>query len=73
MTNIEAVLSITLPDGSLYTADLPQTGMDGRASIIVPSMKNITNGTILVYQVCLKGTTDTPVCISDSYLIWGGS
>lgn len=73
VTNIEAVLSITLPDGSLYTADLPQTGMDGRASIIVPSMKNITNGTILVYQVCLKGTTDTPVCISDSYLIWGGS
>jgi len=73
LSNIEAVLSVKLPDGTFYTADLPQTGLDGRASIIVPAMKSIPNGTILIYQVCLKGTSDQPVCVSDSYLIWGGS
>lgn len=73
LSNVEAVISIQLPDGTTYTGSLPKTGMDGRASILLPAMKNILNGTILVYQVCLKGESDQPVCSSDSYLIWGGS
>lgn len=73
VSNVESTISIKLPDGKTYAADLPQTGMDGRASIVLPAMKDIANGTIMVYQVCLKGSSNQPVCISDSYLIWGGS
>jgi hypothetical protein len=47
--------------------------MDGRASLVLPAMKEVANGTILVYQVCLKGDSDQMICVSDSFLIWGGS
>jgi hypothetical protein len=39
LSNVESVISLKLPDGSAYSADLPQTGLDGRASIILPAMK----------------------------------
>jgi hypothetical protein len=70
VANIEASLSISLPDGTQYVAAFPVTGLDGRASLIVPALDDIPNGTILEYQVCLKGTEGNPVCVTDSYLIW---
>lgn len=71
--NLDAVITVNLPDGSTYSTDLPKTGMDGRASVILPAMKEVANGTILVYQVCLKGDSDQSICVSDSFLIWDGS
>jgi hypothetical protein len=70
VANIEASLSISLPDGSQYIATFPATGLDGRASLVIPALDDIPNGTILEYQVCLKGADDAPVCVTDSYLIW---
>ena len=70
VTNIKANLTITLPDQSQYTASFPETGLDGRASLIVPVMSNVSNGQILAYQVCLKGNTAEAVCATGSYLIW---
>ncbi len=71
--NVDSVITVNLPDGSTYSTDLPKTGMDGRASVVLPAMKEVANGTILVYQVCLKGDSDQAICVSDSFLIWGGS
>ena len=70
VTNVEASLTIALPDGTQYSAVFPATGLDGRASLIVPAMKDVANGTILEYRVCLNGTDGNPVCATGSYLIW---
>jgi hypothetical protein len=70
VSNVTAALIIALPDGSQYTASFPATGLDGRASLLVPAMKEVSNGTILEYQVCLDGTDGNPVCATGSYLIW---
>jgi hypothetical protein len=68
--NLEATLSIKIPDGSYYTAEFPATGVDGRSSLVVPAMKAIPNGTILEYTVCISGADGKQVCVTDSYLIW---
>ena len=68
--NLKAILSIKMPDGSFYTAEFPATGVDGRSALNIPAMKNVPNGTILEYSVCVKGTDGIQVCVTDSYLIW---
>jgi hypothetical protein len=68
--NLEATLTIKMPDGSLYTAQFPATGVDGRSALVIPPMKDIPNGTILELSVCINGTDNTPVCVTDGYLIW---
>ena len=71
ITGVVADLTITLPDQSTYTGTFPETGLDGRASLVVPAMTNLSNGQILVYQVCLNQAVAETVCTSGSYLIWG--
>ncbi|MHC1740299.1 MAG: hypothetical protein AB9897_04225 [Anaerolineaceae bacterium] len=71
VTNVQADLVITLPDKSQYSAAFPKTGLDGRASLIVPAMNNLNNGQILAFEVCLNENVEQPVCTSGSYLIWG--
>ena len=70
LAGFESDLTINLPDGSAYEAAIPETQNDGRASVIVPGMNNIKNGSILTYTVCLKAATSQPVCAGGSYLIW---
>jgi hypothetical protein len=70
VTNITASLVMNLPDGTQMTAAFPSTGLDGRASLVLPAMESVANGTILEYQVCLQGITGDPVCVTDSYVIW---
>jgi len=72
ITHLKATLTLTLPDKSQYTATFPETGLDGRSSLVVPAMNGkVSNGQILAYQVCLKDASADPVCVTDSYLIWG--
>jgi hypothetical protein len=73
ITGVTADLTITLPDQSVYSATFPQTGLDGRASMIISAMNNLSNGQILVYQVCLNQNVGEPVCTNGSYLIWGSN
>jgi hypothetical protein len=70
LANLESDLDLTLPDGSHYTATLPATQSDGKAAITIPAGKDYLNGSILVYQVCLKAATTNPVCASGSYILW---
>jgi hypothetical protein len=71
VTNVVADLTVTLPDQTTYTDVFPETGLDGRSSIIIPAMSNLSNGQILLYEVCLKRNVTDPVCVTGSYLIWG--
>lgn len=70
LAGIESELELTLPDGKLYTAGIEATQNDGKASVIIPPMKDIANGSILSYRVCLKAATSQPVCASSNYVIW---
>jgi hypothetical protein len=70
VTNVEASLVLNLPDGSQMTAGFPATGLDGRSSVVIPKLENVTNGTILEYQVCLIGIVGDAICGTDSYVIW---
>jgi hypothetical protein len=73
VTNIKADLTITLPDKSQYTASFPETGPDGRASLLIPALNNLSNGQILLFQVCLNNDGEQAVCSSGSYLIWSAN
>lgn len=68
--NVEAVLVVTYPDGTQYSAHFPPTQANGFSSVIVPARPGTPNGSIIPYQVCLNVPSDTPICASDSYLIW---
>ena len=70
LAGIESELELTLPNGELYTAGIEATQNDGKASVIIPPMKDIANGSILSYRVCLKVATSQPVCASSNYVIW---
>jgi hypothetical protein len=68
--NLEAVLVVTYPDGTQYSAHFPPTQANGFTSVIVPAKPGTPNGSIIPYQVCLNVPSDSPICASDSYLIW---
>ena len=70
LSNLEADLDLTLPDDSHYTATFLPTQSDGKSSVTVPPARGYLNGSILVYKVCLKAATTTPVCASGSYILW---
>ena len=70
LAGIESTLNLTLPDGAKNTSELPPTDDQGKASIEIPDQDSIPNGTILVYEVCLKTSSSLPVCEQGSYMIW---
>ena len=70
IAGVESELTINLTNGKVWTSLLPATDVDGHASIAVPEMKNIPNGTILFYQVCVTNLTVESSCAAGSYLYW---
>lgn len=69
--NVEAVLTLSLPEGFETRYPLPPTDTQGRASLtIAPIEPAPVNGTVISFKVCLNVPADTSVCTSDSYLIW---
>ena len=70
LANLEADLDITLPDDTHYTSVFPATQSDGHSSVTVPATTGFSNGSILIYKVCLKAATTDPVCGSGSYILW---
>jgi hypothetical protein len=70
ISNVEAVLVVTYPDGTQYTAHFAPTAADGTSTALIPPNVNLANGTLIPYQVCLNVPSTTPLCTSGSYLIW---
>ncbi len=70
LAGIEATLEMHLPDGDPYTGLFPPTSKEGRASLEIPYPESVPNGSILVYEVCLKSASSLPVCAQGSYLVW---
>jgi hypothetical protein len=70
LKNIDLVLKLTLPDGSQQTYPFSPTGRDGQSRLEIEPI-DASNGTLIVYQVCLDNMPGLPSCVSDDYLIWG--
>lgn len=70
LKNMDLVLEITNPDGSKHQHNFPPTGNDGQSHLEVSAIK-ASNGTLILYQVCVENIQDGPDCITEDYLIWG--
>lgn len=71
IADVEADLTLTLPDGKQEQFLLPPSDDSGRASLTVPALKPVPgNGSVIAFKVCLNVPSSQPICASDSYLIW---
>lgn len=67
---MESEISVWLPDRKPYTSTFPLTQADGSATLTLPVLKRVPNGTILIYTVCLMNTGAPESCASGSFLVW---
>ncbi len=67
---LESEVTLELPNQKTFSATLPLTQADGSATLTLPSMKRVPNGTILIYTICLINSGATESCASGSYLVW---
>ena len=70
LKNIDLELVLTNPDGSQQTHFLPPTNDEGQSYLEIEPI-GVSNGTLIIYQVCLANTPEASNCIFDDYLIWG--
>jgi hypothetical protein len=70
LENIDLVLELTTPDGRNENLGFPATAPDGHSHIKLEPLK-ASNGTLIVYQVCLENIPAVEDCVLDDYLIWG--
>ena len=69
LENREPLLILTMPDASLREYHFPPTNANGRSSLSIPPI-NASNGTMIVYEVCLVGLNSDRQCSGGNYLIW---
>lgn len=68
VANLEATITLTLPDGSTTTYNFQPTNSQGQSTLILPAI-SAKNGSLVVYRVCLNTGDDQ--CVNEGYLIWG--
>jgi len=68
--DIDAILVVSLPDGTKVSYNVPPTGPDGKSTVTIPPVSNAANSTIVPLVVCLNVPADTPICQREAYLIW---
>jgi hypothetical protein len=69
LANREPVLVVTMPDNSQKVLVFPPTSEDGMTYLSLPPIQ-APSGTLIAYQVCLKGVSGEELCVADNYLIW---
>ncbi len=70
LRNIDLVVELTLPDGIQQTHGFPPTGRDGQSRLEINPI-SASNGTLIIYQVCIDHLQDGPDCVTDDYIVWG--
>lgn len=70
IAGVTASARIFLPDGQVLALQLPATGANGIASLLVPPQPGVANGSLIPYEVCLDVPSETPLCMSEAYLVW---
>lgn len=69
MQNMEPAIEINLPDGTVQSLHFPPTSTSGSTYLKIRLSKT-TRGQIIAYKVCLSQPGSTPVCSSESWLVW---
>jgi hypothetical protein len=67
--NLDAIISLVLPDGSETEFMMPPTNSQGKTNLLLPPIL-AANGTLIPFKVCLF-TASTPVCSQETFTIWG--
>jgi len=69
--NLQATITLTLPDGSQSFYLFPTTDLSGNAQLTVPKVL-ASNGTLVPFVVCIENIgPGGRICEHESYLIWG--
>jgi hypothetical protein len=68
--SLAATLTVYQPNDNQSSYSFQPTDAQGQAEVDVPAITG-ANGTLIPYQVCLDQNTGTPVCVKDSYVLWG--
>jgi hypothetical protein len=48
--------------------NFPPTGINGWTKLEIPPLTGAGHGTMVAYKICLTG--ESPICVSESYLVW---
>lgn len=68
---VVADVGVTLPDGRQYSFQAQPTAPDGLATLTIPPLPDLENGSLVIYRVCIPAADgNSPTCVQDSYLIW---
>ncbi len=67
---MEAVVTVTLADGQPMDYAMPPSDSNGFSSVEIPPISEAENGSLINYKVCLNIHSDSPVCESDTFMIW---
>lgn len=70
LLDVEATLSVTLPDGKVLAIPMPPTDSSGNSEVILDPIA-AANSTIIPYKVCLKLNIPNPPCQESAFTIWG--
>ncbi|MFZ6030980.1 MAG: hypothetical protein ACOYYS_25005 [Chloroflexota bacterium] len=66
---VELRLTLTLPDGSQETYNMPLTDAQGQSSVTLPLISG-ANGTLVPYQVCVTSASMSKLCDQQSFVLW---
>jgi hypothetical protein len=67
--NLDAILTLTLPDGSETVYTMAPTNTQGKTSLLLKPIL-AANGTLIPFKVCLFSSS-TPICSKETFTIWG--
>lgn len=70
LAGLQPFLEVSLPSGATSVYQFPATDAGGQSQLSIPPIL-APNGTLIPYRVCLEGFGTTPVCASESFIIWG--
>jgi hypothetical protein len=70
IADIESFVTLGLPDGKKISYNLPPSDISGLAQVSIQPLKDVANGTIIPYIVCLNVPGDEQICANESFLIW---
>ncbi len=70
VANVEASVVLTLPDLSNQTYTSVPTNEEGLTVVTIPAHRDLPNGSIIGYEICLNIPSPEEICSHETYLIW---
>ena len=69
LANVAPLITIRVPKTEPKTYNLPPTDQEGKTVLYLDPIV-ASNGTVVEYDVCVKGSADDLFCVKDSFIIW---